>query len=274
MNTRFSFSVLAVLLVGLFGCVGSDMKINSFEAMGGKTVGVVSVGAVAKQQASLVKRYINADPREIIEYSRRSDAIMALLSGKADGIACPSFVAEYYAKRNNLLKVVTAKEEIPYKVIMVVRKENEALRNDLNKAIGLLNESGRLKSLENDWITNLPLTGEPANIGKMNSASARVLRVGVSGDFPPLDYISADGRPAGFNVALMSEIGTQLDIRFEFVSLESSARFTALASGKIDVIFFHFKSEQAPDLFDFDASKWITTDPYFQYLGDYFLVKK
>jgi ABC-type amino acid transport substrate-binding protein len=274
MNTRISYAALAVVLIGLFGCVGSDMKINSFEAMGGKTIGVVSVGAVAEKQAALVKRYINADPGKIIEFNRRSDAIMALLSGKADGISCPSFVADYYAKRNDKLKVITAREEIPYKVIMVLRKADEGLRNDVNRAIGLLTESGRLKSIENEWITNLPLTGEPANIGQINSAGARVVRVGISGDFPPLDYISADGRPAGFNIAFMSELGTQLDIKFEFVSLEAGARFTALASGKIDIIFFHFKSEQTPDLFDLNVNTWIMTDPYFGYQGDYFLVKK
>lgn len=274
MNTRISIPAIAIVLLGLAGCVGSSMKINSFEAMGGKTIGVVSVGAAAPKQASLMKRYINAEPGKIIEFSRRSDAIMALLSGKADGIACPSFVADYYAKRNGSLKVVEAREEIPYQVIMVVRKEDEGIRNELNRAIGTLRESGRMQSLENEWINNLPLSGEPANIGQMNSAGARTLRVGISGDFPPLDYIAADGRPAGFNVALMSEIGTQLDVRFEFVSLESAARFTALASGKIDVIFFHFKSEQTPDLFDFNEDKWIMTNAYYEYLGDYFLVKK
>ncbi|MCX6225623.1 MAG: transporter substrate-binding domain-containing protein [Bacteroidia bacterium] len=274
MNTRILTPVLAIVLLVLSGCVGSNMKINSFEAMGGKTIGVVSVGAIPANQAKVVARSINAEPGKIIEYNRRSDAIMAVLSGKADGITCPSFVAEYYAKRNNSLKVVEPSEKIPYKVIMVVRKEDETFRNELNRAIGTLYESGRLQSIENEWITNLPLTGEPANIGQMNSAGARKIRVGISGDFPPLDYISADGRPAGFNVAFLSEIGTQLDIKFEFVSLESAARFTALASGKIDVIFFHFKSEQAPDLFDFNEDKWVMTNPYYEYLGDYFLVKK
>ena len=30
--------------------------------------------------------------------------------------------------------------------------------------------------------------------------------VGVTGDLPPLDYVAADGTPAGFNVALMDAI--------------------------------------------------------------------
>jgi ABC-type amino acid transport substrate-binding protein len=274
MNARILTPTIAIILLVLAGCVGSDIKFNSFEALGGKTIGVVSVGASAPKQASLVKRYINADPGKILEYSRRSDAIMALLSGKADAVACPVFVAEYYAKRNGSLKVIETNEKIPYKVVMVLGKDNEGLRTELNQAIGMIGETGRLQSLENEWITNLPLNGEPANIGQVNSAGARAVRVGISGDFPPLDYIAADGRPAGFNVAFMSEIGTQLDIRFEFVSVEAAARFTALASGKIDVIFFHFKSENAPDLFDLDADKWITTNPYYEYLGDYFLVKK
>lgn len=274
MKARILSPAIAVVFLVLSGCVGGNLKINSFEALGGKVIGVVSVGAVAPKQAELVKRSIKAEPGKIVEYSRRSDAIMAVLSGKADGITCPSFVAEYYAKRNSALKVIEPGEKILYKVIMVVRNEDEALVNDLNRTIGLFKESGMLKTLEHDWITNLPLTGEPANIGQVNSAGARTLRVGVTGDFPPLDYIAADGRPAGFNVAMMSEIGNQLDVRFEFVSVEAAARFTALASGKIDVIFFHFKSEQAPDLFDYEVGRWIMTDPYYEYLGDYFLVKK
>ena len=268
------FTPALIALLGLAGCIGSDIKINSFEALGGKTIGMVSVGAVQAKQAGLVKKYIDAEPGKIVEYNRRSDAIMAVLSGKADAIACPSFVAEYYAKRNDQLKVVEPKAKINYKVIMVVRKEDGALRDELNRVMGTLKESGRLEAIESEWITNLPLTGEPANIGKMNSAGARTIRVGVSGDFPPLDYIAADGRPAGFNVAFMSEIGTQLDIKFEFISVEAAARFTALASGKIDVIFFHFKSDQEPDLFDFNEEKWVMTNPYYEYLGDYFLVKK
>ena len=274
MKTRILTSVSAAVVLALAGCVSGSVKINSFEEMGGKTIGMVSVGAVPAKQAALVKKYIQAEPKEVVEYARRSDAIMAVVSGKADAIACPSFVAEYYAKRNSALKVVEPSAKIPYKVIMVVRKEDEALRTQLNQAIGMLNESGRLQSLENEWITNLPLEGEPSNIGQANSAGARTVKVGISGDFPPLDYISADGRPAGFNVAFMSEIGTQLDVRFEFVSLEAASRFPALASGKIDVIFFHFKSDQEPDLFDFNDDQWLMTNPYFEYLGDYFLVKK
>ena len=274
MNTRFLSPAVAVVFLVLSGCVGSNMKINSFEALGGKTIGVVSVGASAPKQAELVQRYIKAQPGEIVEYGRRSDAIMAVLSGKADGITCPSFVAEYYAKRNPNLKVIEPGEKILYKVIMVVRTGDEALLEELNRTIGLFKESGQLKTLEHDWITNLPLEGEPANIGQYNSEGARTLKVGITGDFPPLDYVSADGRPAGFNVAFMKEIGNQLDIKFDFVTVESSARFTALASGKIDIIFFHFKSEQAPDLFDFEVGRWIMTDPYYEYMGDYFLVKK
>jgi ABC-type amino acid transport substrate-binding protein len=34
----------------------------------------------------------------------------------------------------------------------------------------------------------------------------------------PLDYISANGQPAGFNVALLTEIGKLLKINIEFVA--------------------------------------------------------
>jgi polar amino acid transport system substrate-binding protein len=222
----------------------------------------------------MLTKFIGSEPGEFILYNRRSDANMAVLSGKCAGSPCPGFVAEYYAGRNNGLKVLEPVTKVPFRVIMVLRKEDAALRDDLNRAIAALNGSGRFGELERDWITNLPVNGEPANIGQVASAGARTVSVGISGDFPPLDYISADGRPAGFNVAFMSEIGNLLDIRFEFVSIEAPARFTALASRKIDVIFFHFMNEYTTSMNDLDANYWISSDPYYQYQGGYFLVKK
>lgn len=274
MNTRILIPVVTIFILGLSGCSGNRMKINSYQQMAGKPIGVVSVAGQQTEMETMVRRLINAEPGSIIIYNRRSDAIMGLLSGNTAAVVCPYFTADYYTKRNPSLKMMEGHIKLPFKVVMVLRKEDDVLLNELNRTIGLFKESGLIKSFEQEWITNFPVSGEPANIGQGNPEGARTLRVGVAGDFPPMDYIAADGRPAGFNVAMMSEIGKQLKIRFEFVPVESTARFAALASRKIDVIFFNFMTEQMPDILKVDTDRWNLTNPYYEYSGGYFLVKK
>lgn len=274
MKARILIPGVAVLILWLSGCSGSGVKINSYKDMAGKSIGVVSQAGHQEEMKAMVKRLINAEPGSIILYDRRSDAIMGLLNGNTAAMVCPLFTANYYAKRNPSLKMMEGYTNLPFKVVMVVRKEDGSLLEELNRTIGLFKESGRIQSLEQEWIINFPTDGEPSNIGQVTPDGARTLRVGITGDFPPMDYIAADGRPAGFNVALMQEISRQLNIRFEFVAVESAARFPALASGKIDVIFFNFMSDQMPGILKVDTVKWNLTNPYYEYPGGYFLVRK
>lgn len=100
---------------------------------------------------------------------------------------------------------------------------------------------------------------------------AKTVFVGITGDYTPLDYIAADGRPAGFNVAFLSEISKLLHINFELVSLETQAKFQALRSKKIDVVFSQTYNEQMAALF---GDKMVRTMPYFSDKGRCFIVKK
>ena len=45
--------------------------------------------------------------------------------------------------------------------------------------------------------------------------------------------------PAGFNTALLSELGKRLKVNIEISNIESSARTLALTSGKVYVIFWY-----------------------------------
>jgi polar amino acid transport system substrate-binding protein len=274
MKLKITIPVLMLIVLGFAGCGGNSSKISSYKDMAGKPVGVVSQMGKENEMKAMVQRLINAEPGDIIVYNRRSDALMGLLNGSTAAMVCPEFTAEYYTKRNPLLKMMEGYTNLPFKVVMVVRKEDKILLDELNQTLGLFRETGRIKSLEQEWVINFPADGEPSNIGQVHQGGSRPLRVGVTGDFPPLDYIAADGRPAGFNVALMQEIGQQLDIRFEFVAVESAARYPALASGKIDVIFFNFMSDRMPEILRVDTVKWNLTNPYYEYPGGYFLVKR
>lgn len=268
---------VAVAILFLAGCGAPKQepaKIEKVSDLKGKTIGAISSGISKASYKKMVTALIGGEPKEIIFYNRASDIQAALLSGKVDAAPAHQIAADYYLKRNPGWKCLPVTAKIEGGVIMVVRSDDAALRDKLNKAITTLQDNGTLKALEDKWITNLPATNEPAAAEIPKIAKAKTVYVGITGDIPPLDYIAANGRPAGFNVALMTEIGKLIKVNFEFVTLENQARFAALAGKKIDVIFCHFQSQNTDYFDELKNNKWLPTKPYFTYRGGCFVVKK
>lgn len=169
------------------------------------------------------------------EYLQTFDSFMsmqmALNSGRIIVMYCPEIVAEY-AKTMNPDYVYTSGWGIVDGFMMGVLPERAELRDSLNTAIKALWEDGTLEALETQYLDG-NFDFKPAEPVE----GRETLRVVVTGDYAPIDYISADGTPCGYNAALMQAIGDQLGYNIEFISVEASQRFMALTSGKADVIF-------------------------------------
>jgi len=263
--------LVAAMALGACGG-GSPAKIEKVGDLKGKVVGSVTPPGTQKALEESVEKIIGAKQKEVQYFNRMSDCIMALQAGKVDAVLSPRFGADYFVKRNPALKIV-ASQPVTVSVVMALRSEDTQLKDDLDKAIATLQENGKLKSLEDEWVTNLPAANEPANKSADPIPGAKTVYVGVCGDYAPLDYIAANGRPAGFNVALLNELGQLLKVNFEFVSLESQARFTALSAKKIDLIFCNLDAK-TPALMALQSKGWVATKPYFTSEVGCFLVRK
>lgn len=57
------------------------------------------------------------------------------------------------------------------------------------------------------------------------------MKVGVTGDLPPMDYVAPDGRFAGFNTAVLAEIGKRMQRNIKLVQVDSIGRALALSEG-------------------------------------------
>lgn len=270
-----SWAVACVLVaaMALGGCGGgSPAKVEKVGDLKGKVVGSVTPPGTQKQLEESVEKIIGGKQKEVKYFNRMSDCIMALQAGKVDAVLSPRFGADYFVKRNADLKVV-ASQPVTVSVVMALRSDDAQLKDDLDKAITTLQENGKLKSLEEQWVTNLPAANEPANKPADPISGAKTVYVGVCGDYAPLDYIAANGKPAGFNVALLNELSQLLKVNFEFVSLESQARFAALSAKKIDLIFCNLAGN-TPALMALQSKGWIATKPYFVSEVGCFLVRK
>ena len=208
-----------------------------------------------------IEKFINNDSL--------TGCLAMIKSGRADFLMTTDITATYVAQRNPDTKALIFPGELG--IVMTLRNSDSVLKDSFNAAIKKLKDSGILAGLEKKWIKELPVGQEPA-ISKIEKISdtAETIFVGVSGDMPPLDYIAADGKPAGYNIALLAEISKIMGKNIEVVSLDSQARFAALESKKIDVFFWivmptdKFTQEKMKENVDEQAfnKKFIVTDPH------------
>jgi polar amino acid transport system substrate-binding protein len=275
MNNKYRILIFGMAII-LAACVGKKPEtINTYSDLKGKVIGMVSSGATSESLFALISKYgIGADPKEVVLYNSGSDLIAAILAGKVDGAPGSSFATDYLVKRNANLRAVEVKTKVENGIIMVLRGDEQPLKEDINGAIKTLRENGTLKTLADEWITNLPVNSEPSQKEMFRAEGARTVYVGVTGNYAPLDYMGADGKPAGYNIAMLNELGKLLKVNFETVSLEAQARFTALRSKKIDIVFCQVYSSQVATLFNKPGSQLIMTEPYYTDPGLVFLVRK
>jgi len=274
MKKRLMQLFVIIIVITIASCGGNKKSsINQLPDLQGKVIGMMTTGISNKGVDNMIQGLIGCAPQKVVYFNRLIDGLTALKAGKIDAFPCHQFAADYLVKRNPDIKEISVNQNFEGGVIMAVRAEDMALKNQLDSAITVLKGNGVLNELEDKWITNLP-ADEPSNNEIPKIENANTIYVGICGDFPPLDYIAANGKPGGFNVALLSEIEKILNTNFEFVSLESMARFAALSSKKIDVIFCHFESNNTSYFNDLKSKNWVGTIPYFTYKSGSFIVKK
>ena len=275
MKNKISLFLIFLLVLGLTSCGQKAAKIETLADLQGKVIGNISTGISDSGFVAMLSVLIGGEPAEVVTYNRGIDVLAALKSGKIDGYPSHQFVADYLLKRDTqVVSIPVLDVPIEGHAVMAVRTEDFKLKAMLDSAIIILRDKGTISALEQEWITNLPAENEPTFNEIPVIEGAPSYYVGVTGDLPPLDYVASDGFPAGFNVALLSEIGKILNVNFKFVSLETQARFTALASKKIDVIFCHFQSANTEYFKELENEGWIATQPYFIYKGGCFIVNK
>ena len=195
-------------------------------------------------------------------YDDLSGMLLALNAGTIDECSLPQFVAEYVVKANPELKICCV-EHMPNEMSLLFGFRDDEGGRDLqariNEAIGAMKADGTLDALKRDYLdagADEELT--PVQFDDFPE-SGETIRVAVTGDLPPLDYIGADGVPAGFNTAALAEIGRRLGVNVELVSMQTGSRTLALTSNTADAVFWYMDLPNIP----YDMPEGIVfSDPY------------
>ena len=196
------------------------------------------LGIVDLADIAAVIEAINPGKYEVITFPTMSEVMAALRSGRVTVAQCTEDYARFMMKLDNSLAFTRSiTQEVT--LSMLARESDAELLAALNVAIETLSENGTLDALYEQYVTNASLDNVPDAPPVEVIDGAKTIVVGVSGDMPPHDYVTVDGNPAGYNVALMGEVAKLAGFNVKFMPVVLGTKFAALQSERIDLFFMH-----------------------------------
>ena len=188
---------------------------------------------------------------------------MALNAGEIHEIVLPEAAAEYLLNQNPEYEATLVMRTKGMGLSFGFRADSKNLAEKFNEALTSLKSDWTLGALEGVYIA-LPGVVEPKPVAFEKFDGAETIKVAVTGDLPPMDLIAADGTPAGFNTAVLAEVGRYLKMNIELVNIEAGARTATLASGRTDVVFWYevdTSLKEQPDV----PEGVILSEPYYEW---------
>lgn len=217
--------------------------------------------------------YITRVP-ETHGFDSLAEMLMALDAGKIDYMELGRFVGEYILRLKGNSEKYAAymfSTGVTYYLSMGFKEGNKWFE-PFNEAIKAMAKDKTLLFLKARYVMDADEIPEPVKFEKFPEADT--VKIAVTGDMPPLDYVATDGTPAGFNTAMLAEIARRLKINIELVSVNTGARVSALASGRADGVFL-FQFEKTSRMKNYDVTAGVTlTEPYYAEDTLIYIVKK
>ena len=163
----------------------------------------------------------------------------ALDSGQINAFSTYKSVADYLVAKNPSLEIIDSQKlDITDAFCFALRADDKNLFDMVNKAITEMEDDGTLDELNKKYITDVKADEEIAAVEIQNISGASTIKVAVTGDLPPIDFIDSEGKAAGFNTAVLAELSRRIGRNIELVQVDSGARAVALTSGRADIVFW------------------------------------
>ena len=270
--------LLSCVLAGalLTGCGETKMADKPANNFSGKEVQLGMLSPLNMEEGAMgdvIDKIEDAtQPREVKHLPKFFDNLnamqMAVESGQVSEISLYGSVATHLAERNDKFEVVPypSLNKISYSFCFAVRAEDKQLKADLDKIVEEMKADGSLDKLIDKYITNVSKGQDPPAVEIPTIDGAETIKIGITGDLPPLDLILPDGNAAGFNTAMLAEVAKRLNKNVKLVHVTSGARAAALTSKVIDVVFWAvvpFGNDMIPANIDKPDGLELST-PYFR----------
>lgn len=198
---------------------------------------------------------------------------LALAKGEIQSISVPDCIADFMVESDNSYNI-KGFIQLRYPVVLAFgfTGKNALLHHLFNQALYSMENDGTLGKLILKYVNTIGTT-RPQTVSIPKIDGAKSVKVALTGDLPPIDYVAEDGTPAGFNTAVLAEISRRLKINIEIIQVEAGSRASALISGRADCSFW-FEGYSKGSEITFDAPEGlIFSKPYYSW-HKYFYVGK
>lgn len=239
----FVLLMTCILTAAIFTGCGEEKKSDSDKFS--VKIGVLKYTNISDRQFTKLQAKIaetlslKVTPHEVVFFDNLNSMQMALSSGQIDEVSTYGCVADYLVARTASVSVLKDHTmDFSDDFCLAMRDNDEDFYNQVNDVVKKMKADGTLAKFEKEYITDLKPGDEPAAVEFEKFDGADTIKVAITGDLPPIDLILADGKPAGFNTAVLSEIGKRLHKNIELVQIDSAARAAALTSGRVDISFW------------------------------------
>ncbi|MBR5914269.1 MAG: transporter substrate-binding domain-containing protein [Selenomonadaceae bacterium] len=238
---RKIFSILSALMIislMLTGCGDNSDKSNAKIGM------LKHLNASEEEFNNFTKKVsdtfsLNMTSYNPVFYDNLNSMLMGLDSGEVKVISTYDCVARYLVANNPKYEIMKNDTlEFIDAFCFAMLEEDIQLKSDVDKFINEIRSDGTLARLTKEYITDVKGNNPPPSVEMPHFDGADTIKIAVTGDLPPLDMVLADGTPAGFNTALIAELGKRLNKNVEIINIDSSARSSALMSDRVDLIFW------------------------------------
>ncbi len=261
-----------LLMTGCGGDSGSETKDSNSQGTIIKLGMITHLNATEKQMEEYLFKVQEKSRAKVVNhvpvfYDNLRLMQMGLEAGNVDQISLYNSVASYLLANNDRYEIAKVDwiSGLEDNFCFAVRKDDAALKVDLDKVIGEMKTDGTLGTLVKKYIIDVDKGKTPPAIEIPKFDGADTIKIGVTGDLPPLDYVTADGKAAGFNTAMLAEVAKRLKKNIEIVNIDSGARAAALNANQIDVIFWAIVPIGGSLPADIDKPDGVElSEPYFQ----------
>lgn len=187
----------------------------------------VQLGTASDNQATKIEE--RGEGATVVRFTKAADAIQALTQGKLDCIVEEELPARAFIKANPTLKMLPDTLD-HYDMAICVAKDNEALLQNINRALEHLQRDGVIDDIiaahveDNQHVAYTPLT---------NLKRKGVLRFATNATFKPFEYYE-DNKMVGIDVDIAHALCDELGMEAQMVDMEFDAIITSVQTGKAD----------------------------------------
>lgn len=226
------FSLCMGMMLGLTGCkqAAPTKEITCVDDLSGSRIGV-QLGTTGDIYA---QDYENDEAGSTLErYNKGTDAIQALKQHKIDCVIIDEQPAKAFVERNPELKIIEEAFALEEYAICI-KKGNDTLREDINKALAKLKADGTLDTIMKNYVGNDEEKGKYPYQIKDVARNNGTLTVATNAAFKPYEYYD-NGKITGLDMDMIQAVCDELGMTLKIEDMDFDAIINAVHSGKADV---------------------------------------